>query len=95
MHRFQPIHNNVLVAPDDATETSPGGIILAPVAQEKPTQGTVLAAGPGDWRQGVFTPTTVKEGDRVLYGRYAAGELKIDGQPLAIMKEDQIFGILS
>jgi len=75
--------------------TSAGGIILADSAKEKPSQGVVVAVGNGKkLDNGSVQPMDVKEGDSVLFGKYAGSEVKIDGEELIVMKEDEIVGII-
>lgn len=93
--RLTPINDRVLVKPDEVAAVSKGGIIIPDVGQEKPTLGTVMAAGPGEIKDGYLRPMSVKEGDRVVYGKYAAGELKIDGETIAVLRQEQILGILT
>ena len=87
---LKPIADRVLVKPADAEEKTKGGIIIPDTAKEKPQRGTVIAAGPGKKDE----PVTVKNGDTVLYGKYAGTEISIDGQDYLIMKESDIFAIV-
>ena len=90
-----PLHDRVLVRRLEEKETAKGGIIIPDTAKEKPMEGIVIAAGTGKFEKGQTIPLAVKEGDRVLFGKYAGTEIKIDGEELLIMKEDEILGILS
>jgi chaperonin GroES len=85
-----PLHDRVIVRPAAAEEKSAGGIIIPDTAKEKPQRGTVIAAGPGKKDE----PVTVKEGDTVLYGKYAGTEIAIEGEDLLIMRESDILAIL-
>jgi chaperonin GroES len=79
----------------DAEEKSAGGIIIPDTAKEKPSEGEVVAVGPGGRDEaGKLIPIDVREGDRVLFGKWSGTEVKIDGQELLIMKETDIVGII-
>src|SRR3954462_9922991 len=93
--KFTPLHDRVLVRRMEEGESVRGGIIIPDSAKEKPQEGVVIAAGTGKFEKGQTIPLAVKEGDRVLFGKYAGNEIKIDGEELLIMKEDEILGILS
>ena len=88
--KFRPLHDRVVVKRIDAEEKSAGGIIIPDTAKEKPSQGEVIAVGPG----GREIPIDLKVGDRVLFGKWSGTEVKIDGQELLIMKESDIMGII-
>ena len=93
---FRPLHDRVLVRRIEADEKTAGGIIIPDSAQEKPGEGEVVAVGPGaKGEDGKVTPLDVKEGDRVLFGKWGGTEVKIDGEDLLIMKESDIMGIVS
>ncbi|SCA64051.1 10 kDa chaperonin [Chlamydiales bacterium SCGC AG-110-P3] len=93
--KVRPLNNRVLVKRSEAPKTK-GGILLPDSAQEKPKEGTVIAAGPGKANEeGVVEPLTVTEGDRVLFSSYAGTEVTMDEETLLIMSEDDILGILS
>jgi len=93
---FRPLHARVLVRRIEADEKTAGGIIIPDSAQEKPSEGEVVAVGPGaKGEDGKVTPLDVKEGDRVLFGKWGGTEVKIDGEDLLIMKESDIMGIVS
>jgi chaperonin GroES len=85
-----PLHDRVIVKPAKAEEKTAGGIIIPDTAKEKPQRGTVIAAGPGKKDE----PVTVKEGDTVLYGKYAGTEISIEGEDLLIMRESDILAIV-
>jgi chaperonin GroES len=90
MAKITPLHDRVIVKPAAAEETTKGGIIIPDTAKEKPQRGTVVAAGPGKKDE----PTSVKEGDTVLYGKYAGTEVSLDGEDFLIMRESDILAIV-
>src|SRR6516164_8098068 len=93
--KFRPLHDRVVVRRIEAEEKSAGGIIIPDTAKEKASQGEVIAVGPGGRDEaGKLIPIDVKEGDRVLFGKWSGTEVKIDGQELLIMKESDIMGII-
>ena len=93
--KFRPLHDRVVVKRIDAEERTAGGIIIPDTAKEKPSQGEVVSVGPGGRDESVkLIPIDVKEGDRVLFGKWSGTEVKIDGQELLIMKESDIMGVL-
>ena len=93
--KFRPLHDRVVVKRIDAEQKTAGGIIIPDSAQEKPSQGEVIAVGPGGRDEaGKLTPMGVKSGDRVLFGKWSGTEVKLDGDELLIMKESDIMGVL-
>ncbi|NNE82513.1 MAG: co-chaperone GroES [Alphaproteobacteria bacterium] len=92
---FRPLHDRVVVRRVDSDEKSAGGIIIPDTAQEKPSEGEVVAVG-SDARaeDGSVTPMDVKAGDRVLFGKWSGTEVSIDGEELLIMKETDIMGVI-
>ena len=93
--RFRPLHDRVLVRRIEAEEKSAGGIIIPDTAKEKPSQGEVIAVGPGGRDDsGKLLPIDLHVGDRVLFGKWSGTEVKIDGEELIIMKELDIMGVL-
>jgi chaperonin GroES len=93
--KFRPLHDRVVVRRIDAEMKSAGGIIIPDTAQEKPSQGEIIAVGPGARdEQGRIVPLDVKVGDRVLFGKWSGTEVKIGGEDLLIMKESDIMGVL-
>jgi chaperonin GroES len=93
--KFRPLHDRVVVERIDAEERSAGGIIIPDTAKEKPSQGEVIAVGPGGRDEnGKLIPIDVKPGDRVLFGKWSGTEVKIDGTEYLIMKESDIMGVL-
>ena len=93
--KFRPLHDRVLVRRIDEDTKTKGGIIIPDSAQEKPSQGEVIAAGPGARDQsGALVPLDVKVGDRILFGKWSGSEIKLDGKELLVMKESDILGIM-
>ncbi|MEY3113174.1 MAG: hypothetical protein RLZZ439_22 [Pseudomonadota bacterium] len=93
---FRPLHDRVLVHPLDGEEKTAGGIIIPDTAKEKPSEGKVIAVGPGaKTEDGKILPMEVKVGDLVLFGKWSGTEVKIDGVEYSIMKESDIMGIMS
>jgi chaperonin GroES len=88
---IQPLGDRVVIEPAKAEEKTSSGIIIPDTAKEKPQKGTVLAVGAGK----IDEPMTVKVGDTVLYGKYGGTELKINGKDLLMMRESDIFGIIT
>ncbi|MGB3273199.1 MAG: co-chaperone GroES [Xanthobacteraceae bacterium] len=94
--KFRPLHDRVVVKRLSAEEKTKGGIIIPDTAQEKPSQGQVVAVGPGGRDEaGKLTPIDLKVGDKVLFGKWSGTEIKLDGEELLIMKESDIMGVLS
>jgi chaperonin GroES len=93
--KFRPLHDRVVVRRLEEEERTKGGIIIPDTAKEKPQQGEVVAVGPGARNEeGQIVALDVKEGDRVLFGKWSGTEVKIDGEDLLIMKESDILGIV-
>jgi chaperonin GroES len=93
--KFKPLSDYVLVSHTKEEEKTSGGIIIPDTAKEKPQEGKVIAVGPGKRaRDGNRIAVEVKKGDKVLFGKYAGTEIKIDGVDHIIMREDEIFCIL-
>jgi chaperonin GroES len=95
MAKLTPLGERVLVRRVQEADTVRGGIIIPDTAKEKPQEGVVMAVGTGRYDKGQHVPMTVKEGDRVLFGKYSGSDIKIDGEEFLILKEEEIFGILS
>ena len=92
---LKPLADRVVVEPAPAEDKSAGGIILPDTAQEKPQQGTVVAAGPGKVSDsGSLIKMTVKKGDKVLYGKYSGTEITLEGTDYVIMRESDILAVL-
>ena len=93
--KFRPLHDRVVVKRIDAEDKSAGGIIIPDTAKEKPSQGEVIAVGPGGRDDnGKLIAIDLKAGDRVLFGKWSGTEVKIDGQEFLIMKESDVMGVL-
>ncbi len=94
--KFRPLHDRVVVKRIEADEKSKGGIIIPDTAKEKPSEGEVVAVGPGGRDEsGKLIPIELKSGDRVLFGKWSGTEVKLDGEDLLIMKESDIMGIIA
>ncbi len=94
--KITPLHDRVIVRRIDEGEQVRGGIIIPDTAKEKPQEGEVVAAGLGKYKEdGTRQALDVKKGDRVLFGKYSGSEIKIDGEELMIMREDEILGIIA
>ena len=93
---IKPLHDRVIVRRiEDSTNQTAGGLFIPDTAKEKPQEGEVIAAGAGKYKEdGTRQPLDVKTGDRVLFGKYSGSEIKIDGEELLIMREDEILGII-
>ena len=93
---IKPLHDRVIVKRVDEGEQVRGGIIIPDTAKEKPQEGEVIAVGDGKYlKDGTRQALDVKAGDRVLFGKYSSSEVRIDGEELLIMREDEILGIIS
>jgi chaperonin GroES len=93
--KFRPLHDRVVVKRVDAESKTASGIIIPDTAKEKPSEGEVVAVGPGGRDEaGKLIPIDVKAGDRVLFGKWSGTEVKIDGIEYLIMKESDIMGVL-
>ena len=93
--KFRPLHDRVVVTRIDAEAKTAGGIIIPDTAKEKPTEGEVIAVGPGGRDEsGKLIPIDLKEGDRVLFGKWSGTEVKIDGVEYLIMKESDVMGVI-
>ena len=93
--KFRPLHDRIVVKRIEAEEKTAGGIIIPDTVKEKPSQGEVVAIGPGGRDEaGKLIPIDIRAGDRVLFGKWSGTEVKIDGEDLLIMKESDIFGVI-
>ena len=96
MAKFTPLHDRILVRRVEEAGTTRGGIIIPDSAKDKPQEGEIISVGTGRTNdEGKTFALAVKEGDRVLFGKYSGTEIKIDGEDFIIMKEDEVLGILS
>ncbi|AOU97036.1 co-chaperone GroES [Acidihalobacter yilgarnensis] len=92
---IRPLHDRVVIKRMEEERTSPGGIVIPDSATEKPVRGEVLAAGKGKiLENGEVRPLDVKVGDKVLFGKYAGTEIKIDGEELLVMREEDIVAVV-
>ncbi len=92
---IRPLHDRVVVRRTEEERTSPGGIVLPDSATEKPVQGEILAVGKGKANSnGDIQPLDVKVGDTILFGKYSGTEVKIDGEDLLVMREEDIMGVV-
>jgi len=93
---IRPLHDRVIVKRVEEEKTTPGGIVLPGSAAEKPSQGVVLAVGNGKpLDNGTIRALEVKVGDKVLFGKYAGSEVKVDGEEVIVMREEDIMGVLA
>jgi len=93
--KVRPLADRILVIREEASETVRGGIIIPDTAKEKPQEGKVVAVGPGKVDEdGKRTPLELKKGDRILMGKYAGTEVKIDGVEHLIMREDDVLAVI-
>ena len=94
--KIKPLHDRVIVRRlDETSNQTAGGLYIPDTAKEKPQEGEVVAAGAGKYKEdGSRQALDVKAGDRVLFGKYSGSEIKIDGEELLIMREDEILGII-
>jgi len=88
--KIQPLEDRVVIWPDDEAETMRGGLYIPDTAKEKPTQGEVVAVGPGRVEKGARVPVDVKVGDKVLYGKYSGTNITLDGAEVVIVKSSDI-----
>ncbi len=104
--KIRPLHDWVVVRPGPAEEKSAGGIIIPEVAKEKPQSGEVLAVGEGRYekekdergkakkQEAKFIKTTLKPGERIVYEKYSARKIEVDGEELVMVREDDVLGLL-
>jgi len=92
--RITPLEDRVVVVPDEEGETMRGGLYIPDTAKEKPTQGEVLAVGPGRVEKGERVPMEVRVGDKVLYGKYSGTNITLDGEEVVIIKSSDILAKL-
>jgi chaperonin GroES len=93
--RVRPLHDRVIVRRIEETEQrSSGGIIIPDAAKEKPQEGKVVAVGPGRREDGKVIALDVRSGDRILFGKYAGTEIKLDGEEHLILREEDILGVI-
>jgi chaperonin GroES len=93
--KFRPLHDRVVVRRLESEAKTKGGIIIPDTVKEKPQQGEIIAVGPGGRDEaGKLIKLDVKEGDKVLFGKWSGTEVKLDGEELLIMKESDIMGVI-
>jgi chaperonin GroES len=93
---IRPLHDRLIVRRIEEGEQVRGGIIIPDAAKEKPQEGEVIAVGEGKYRKdGTRQALDVKKGDRVLFGKYSSSEIKIDGEEVLIMREDEVLGVIT
>ena len=94
--KFTPLHDRILVRRVEEADTTRGGIIIPDSAKDKPQEGEVISVGKGKIsEEGKVRPLDVKEGDRILFGKYSGTEIKLDGEDFIIMREEEVLGVLS
>ncbi len=94
MANVQPLGDRILLQPLEAEEKTKGGIIVPDTAKEKPHEGKVVAVGKGRTEDGKAVPVEVKVGDKVLYGKYSGTEIRVDGEEMLIVKEEDILAVV-
>ena len=94
--KFTPLHDRILVRRVEEAETTRGGIIIPDSAKDKPQEGEVISTGKGKINEeGKVRPLDVKDGDRILFGKYSGTEIKLDGEDYIIMREEEVLGIIT
>ncbi len=92
---LKPLGDRVIVKADEAETTTASGLYLAKDVKEKPQTGTVLAVGPGKMdKHGAYLPMPVKEGDRVVFGKYGGTEISVEGQDVLILRADDLYAVI-
>lgn len=93
---IKPLHDRVIVRRIEENTTTSGGIIIPDSAKEKPQEGEIIAVGEGKYREdGTRQTLDVKEGDRILFGKYSGSEITLDGEEFLMMREDEVLGIIN
>src|ERR1041384_1980207 len=94
--KFTPLHDRILIRRVEESDTSRGGIIIPDSAKDKPQEGEVISVGKGKIsEEGKVRPLDVKEGGRILFGKYAGTEIKLDNEDFIIMREEEVLGIIT
>ena len=94
--KFTPLHDRILVRRVDEADTTRGGIIIPDSAKDKPQEGEVISVGKGKIsEEGKVRPLDVKDGDRILFGKYSGTEIKLDGEDFIIMREEEVLGVIT
>ena len=93
--KIRPLHDRVIVKRLDEERTSPGGIVIPDSAAEKPSQGKIISVGKGKiLENGSVRPLDVKAGDKILFGKYSGTEVKVDGEDLLVMREEDVMAVI-
>ena len=93
--KIRPLHDRVIVKRLEEDRTSPGGIVIPDTAAEKPVQGKIVAVGKGKIHEnGKVTPCDIKVGDKILFGKYSGTEVKVDGEELVVMREEDVMAVI-
>jgi chaperonin GroES len=93
--KIRPLHDRVVIRRTEEERTSPGGIVIPDTAAEKPIRGVVVAVGKGKiLENGEVRALDLKKGDKVLFGKYTGTEVKVDGQELLVMREDDVMAVI-
>ena len=93
--KIRPLHDRVIVKRLEEERTSPGGIVIPDTAAEKPVQGKIVAVGNGKiLEDGKVRPLDIKVGDKILFGKYSGTEVKVDGEELVVMREEDVMGVV-
>ena len=93
--KIRPLHDRVIVKRVEEERTSPGGIVIPDTAAEKPVQGKIVAVGKGKiLEDGKVRPVDVKVGDKILFGKYSGTEVKVDGEELVVMREEDVMAVI-
>jgi chaperonin GroES len=93
--KIRPLHDRVIVKRLEEEKTSPGGILIPDTAAEKPVQGKIIAVGKGKiLENGEVRPCDVKVGDKILFGKYSGTEVKVDGEDLVVMREEDVMAVI-
>jgi chaperonin GroES len=91
---IQPLADRVVVRPLEDTEQMRGGLHIPDTAKEKPQQGQIIAVGPGRFEKGERVPMELKQGEKVLYGKYSGAEVTLDGEEVLIIKESDVLAVI-
>ena len=93
--KIRPLHDRVIVKRLEEERTSPGGILIPDTAAEKPVQGKIVAVGKGKiLEDGKVRPLDIKVGDKILFGKYSGTEVKVDGEELVVMREEDVMAVI-
>jgi chaperonin GroES len=93
--KIRPLHDRVIVKRLEEERTSPGGIVIPDTAAEKPVQGKIVAVGNGkSLEDGKVRPLDIKVGDKILFGKYSGTEVKVDGEELVVMREEDVMAVI-